>query len=369
MDAQSGELALRAATAALALSASAALLLRRPRGEAAAWAAIVVGGIAAFAIASARGGVAALGFLPVFAFNAWCVATPAVAWVLARMLFLEGMRPGPRDLAVVGAIAVVTTAADWGRFGLGPLGDRPQDASLLLLACRGVALGLLVAACAVAVTHWRADLVESRRRVRGVFVGVVTAVFVALASSEFLFAGAGAPPPIRIAGLSLLFVLAFALLQAIARGMLDEVLAGAPSPATPALTVVASAAPASGLARRVVEEMAARELWKRERLGIAGLAAELGTQEYLLRRAINRDLGYRNFNDFLHDYRLKEAARRLADPAERLPVLSIALDCGYGSIGPFNRAFKARFGTTPTQFRAAHDAQPEAVSGIGATPR
>ena len=40
-------------------------------------------------------------------------------------------------------------------------------------------------------------------------------------------------------------------------------------------------------------------------------------------------------------------------------MLTIALDCGYGSIGPFNRAFKARFGITPTQFRnsAMHRAE------------
>src|SRR5204863_6104559 len=85
------------------------------------------------------------------------------------------------------------------------------------------------------------------------------------------------------------------------------------------------------------------------------LAAELRTQEYLLRRAINKHLGYRNFNDFLHDYRLQEAARRLESASDRaLPVLTIALDCGYGSIGPFNRAFKARFGVTPTQYRNLH---------------
>ena len=48
---------------------------------------------------------------------------------------------------------------------------------------------------------------------------------------------------------------------------------------------------------------------------------------------------------------LQEAARRLA--GEDLPILSIALDCGYGSIGPFNRAFRQRFGMTPTEYRAA----------------
>jgi AraC-like DNA-binding protein len=56
----------------------------------------------------------------------------------------------------------------------------------------------------------------------------------------------------------------------------------------------------------------------------------------------------------MHGYRLEAAAARLADPAQaRLPVLTIALDCGYGSIGPFNRAFRARYGVTPTQYRNA----------------
>jgi AraC-like DNA-binding protein len=32
-------------------------------------------------------------------------------------------------------------------------------------------------------------------------------------------------------------------------------------------------------------------------------------------------------------------------------VLTIALDVGFGSIGPFNRAFKAGTGLTPTEFR------------------
>ena len=47
-----------------------------------------------------------------------------------------------------------------------------------------------------------------------------------------------------------------------------------------------------------------------------------------------------------------EACERLRKAEEaRLPVLSIALGVGYGSIGPFNRAFKARMGMTPTRFR------------------
>jgi AraC-like DNA-binding protein len=32
-------------------------------------------------------------------------------------------------------------------------------------------------------------------------------------------------------------------------------------------------------------------------------------------------------------------------------VLTIAMDAGFQSIGPFNRAFKAETGLTPTEFR------------------
>ena len=85
-------------------------------------------------------------------------------------------------------------------------------------------------------------------------------------------------------------------------------------------------------------------------LTIAELARLLGTQEHVLRRVVNHGLGFRNFNDFLHTHRLKEAAERLGDPQlRRIPVLTIALEVGYGSIGPFNRAFKERFGVTPTR--------------------
>jgi AraC-like DNA-binding protein len=116
------------------------------------------------------------------------------------------------------------------------------------------------------------------------------------------------------------------------------------------------------LNRRFVPE----RLYAREALTIAELASLLGTQEHVLRRVINHGLGFRNFNDFLHTHRLKEAADRLGDPqGRRIPVLTIALEVGYGSVGPFNRAFKERFGVTPTEYRrqnlTPHAAFPESA--------
>lgn len=78
----------------------------------------------------------------------------------------------------------------------------------------------------------------------------------------------------------------------------------------------------------------------------------LGLPEYRLRRLINQQLGHRNFNAFVNGLRLDDASAALSDPARReLPVLSIALEAGFQSIGPFNRAFKAATGLTPSEFR------------------
>jgi AraC family transcriptional regulator len=47
--------------------------------------------------------------------------------------------------------------------------------------------------------------------------------------------------------------------------------------------------------------------------------------------------------------RLREAARRLT--SEPGKVVDIALDCGFGDVSNFNRAFRAEFGTSPRTFR------------------
>jgi AraC-like DNA-binding protein len=43
-------------------------------------------------------------------------------------------------------------------------------------------------------------------------------------------------------------------------------------------------------------------------------------------------------------------------PSERTPppIFNLALDLGYGSLGPFNRAFRAKTGQTPTEYRQTH---------------
>ena len=71
------------------------------------------------------------------------------------------------------------------------------------------------------------------------------------------------------------------------------------------------------------------------------------------RELINKHLGFRNFSGFLNSYRLPIACSQLEDLTNiRKPILTIALELGYGSIATFNRAFKAKTGKTPKEYRS-----------------
>jgi AraC-like DNA-binding protein len=96
------------------------------------------------------------------------------------------------------------------------------------------------------------------------------------------------------------------------------------------------------------------KVYREPDLSVASLSRKLDIPEHRLRHLINRQLGHRNFSAFINGYRLAEAEAALGDPTQAaVPILTIALDAGFGSIGPFNRAFKAHTGLTPTEYRRA----------------
>lgn len=202
----------------------------------------------------------------------------------------------------------------------------------------------------------RADLVESRRRLR-----TVLAVAVGLVIAGFTIHAAYANVALRAqAGLvTATFVLGLALVSAILQlGLRPQPeLAGAGPDVGAAVTAASPPAAAidpeeRGLFDRLRHVMETERAYREEGLGIAALAARLGLPEYRLRRLINQRLGHRNFPSFVNGYRLAEAIAALSDPAQaQVPVLTIALDAGFSSLGPFNRAFKAQTGMTPTDFR------------------
>ena len=105
------------------------------------------------------------------------------------------------------------------------------------------------------------------------------------------------------------------------------------------------------LIARIEMEMTAG-IWRTEGLTVAGLAQKVDAPEHQVRKAINKGLGHRNFASFINRARIKEAQARLSNPDEaRTTVLEIAYDVGFGSLGPFNRAFREVTGQSPTDYR------------------
>ena len=128
-----------------------------------------------------------------------------------------------------------------------------------------------------------------------------------------------------------------------------EKLSFEPTPASPDMTIDPKD---RSLHARLVAAMEVDHVYRKPGLTIGQLAATLGAPEHRLRALINQGLGHRNFATFLNDYRLAAAKAALADPEQaRTPILTIAMDVGFNSLGPFNRAFKEREGVTPSEYR------------------
>lgn len=85
-------------------------------------------------------------------------------------------------------------------------------------------------------------------------------------------------------------------------------------------------------------------------LNPGGAGRRLGANTAYLSRAVNEGLGV-NFNAFVNRMRAEEVARRMkADPAAR-DLLQLALNAGFSSKATFNRAFRAAFHLSPSEFR------------------
>jgi AraC-like DNA-binding protein len=231
----------------------------------------------------------------------------------------------------------------------------PQESNLVGAAFNAFSGLLAIHAAFVIARGWRDDLIEGRRRARAALLGLIT-LFVIL---EVLLSFASKLDPaggwLRFAvggpyGASVLAVLIFAIVAVFleTRSTLFE-----PPRRAADAGLDARAEATARLLLQKLDGFVAAEGWRREGLTIGDLAVELETPEHRLRRLINNRLGHRNFADFLNASRIAAARRRLADPAEaRTTVAAIAFDLGYGSLGPFNRAFRAATGSTPTEWRS-----------------
>lgn len=278
-------------------------------------------------------------------------ATPSLFWLFSKTWFEDRTLIARRDLVLI-ALAALNTLVMQLSFGSDL---RVNTVSALLFR-----IAMLAFAGAALWHAWHGregDLIEGRRRVRFWLVLTVGLYVIAITFAEPAVYVGGAPHAIvsAIGASTAFFTLWFCTAMFAVRR--SDMFGGSPRPASP--PPPPSEDPLALRLRAYVEQ---ERPHRDEGLTIAALAARLGEQEYRLRRTINRSLGYRNFAQFLNAHRLDEVKAALADPAQReVPILTIALDAGFGSLGPFNRAFREAEGKTPSEYRAAALAD----SGIG----
>jgi AraC-like DNA-binding protein len=284
---------------------------------------------------------------------AFAIANPPLIWLVARGLFREqaGIRRA-HWAAIAGAVAIgLLFAYELPRrlFGDGPV----VDLALWVLP-RSLGLGFVLVALLEAWRDARNDLVEPRRFLRvqlvtaiAVYTGLVTVVEVALR-------GEPAPPAIERLHVGLLASVAIAASILVFRHG-DSLFGRSPTVRSAAVDPLPQA----------LDAWIAQRGFLAPDQSIKLLARTLGTQEYKLRRLLNGQLGFRNFNDFLHRHRIRVACDKLTQAGPALSILELSLDVGYSSLATFNRAFKEITTLTPTEYRLRNSsAKPTSLGTI-----
>ena len=102
-------------------------------------------------------------------------------------------------------------------------------------------------------------------------------------------------------------------------------------------------------------------------LSLATLARQLGTNTGHLSRALNEGLGL-GFSAFINGLRCETVAAAI-DSGGDGDLLDLALDAGFSSKASFNRAFQARYGTTPSTYRRTARERTSQITNIDAEMR
>ncbi len=344
------DLALVAGTTTL-LVLLAALLLRDFRTVAAGRLA------AAFALGSAAHALTAtIGFaVPVTPWQAALIAVSTanavVLWLFARALFDDSFQLCRWHLVPWTAVASLSLVNCLVLAPAHSLDPRIPASVMTVISLAFVAL-----AVGQTIASWSADLVEERRRLR-VFVVVATAIYAAVnAGLQFLVSGNGAPGAVSTAHNAILAAVVIALAGALLRIRGETIFSVFEAPRAVAVPASEPDIADRKLVDALMRLMADERIYRHDGITIGTLATRLAVPEYKLRRLINQQLGYRNFNVFLNNHRIEEAKAALADPSQaEVPVITIAMDAGFQSLGPFNRAFKATTGVTPTEYRRLNE--------------
>jgi len=274
-------------------------------------------------------------------------ATPFFIWWYGQYLFDDNFRVlrWPRwSLIAVGLLTLWHCYYFLVLGGFGPYHDLNHLAGLVLM------VHLIVS-----VLHsWRDDLIEQRRQARAWLVSLLALYFIVLSLVELSNSGLNRNHLFMLTTSILCLVISTATTLIMFKHQAAFAIQPgnllAPAPQSTHEWQSENSAEFELYLR--LQKFITEQGYLQSNLTITQLAQQLHCPEHHLRKLINQRLGYTNFAAFLNHYRIEEARKRLI--TSHLPVLSIALDLGFGSIAPFNRAFKEITGETPSSYRSRH---------------
>ncbi len=267
------------------------------------------------------------------------ISTTIWAWVFAHELF---ERPINKNILIGASLALFLL---WGTANL------PTDGRWLSFdAIRITSLALIAHLMVIAMGGRADDLVEKRRLISTYLPLLIGLQVGGVLIFELLYGGQNNLPIASVVNAAFIFLLVLCAGSALLIAEPEVLVERSYSPTKEYTT--ANLSPSETVLHEKLLAAMNEGQYRTPSLTIATLAAQLDTPEHRLRALINKQLGHRNFSSFLNGYRISEAKEKFADRAlVDLPILTIAMDLGYGSLAPFNRAFRAETGQTPSDFR------------------
>ena len=272
---------------------------------------------------------------------------PFCFWLVSKALFDDQFKLRRWMLYVwIGVVALTYALYYFNHYG--PVQLTGANLVVLQLVQHLLSLLFIGLAIAEAARNRSADLLLSRYRFRTVFIVLAGLLIVMTVMVEIAYPGP--EKPVQLEFLQKLFIAGLTFYFTINR---LELKSGFLRPSPEKEKEPVKQAPVDNrMIELLLSLMEKDKFYHREGLTISQLASTMNIKEYKLRQAINQQLGFRNFNEFLNSYRLQEACDILADPENKeMTILEIAFQLGYNSLAPFNKAFKQSTGMTPTQWR------------------
>jgi AraC-like DNA-binding protein len=269
---------------------------------------------------------------------------PALFWLFCQLAFRDSKQISAYWISIAAYSSIVPAL-----YRTSPgLGSYVPLLEFTMITLPGYLEYVLIGAGLWAVIkHWSDDLIESRRRFRAlvvILVGLtvlVNVISVNLGWGDVLFQ--------RLVILFAVLVTGYHVIS-VPSGILFGPMDAKKLPLNPIAAMPIESKQQTQL--DALNALMSDGFYRKEKLTIAQLSRELSTPEYIVRNLINEQLGFRNFNDFVNQWRINDAKLQLINEPDK-PVMNIALDLGYRTLSSFNRAFKERTEKTPTQYRAS----------------